>query len=111
MTHGQRFGLILAGLAALLLWLLNRKGLLHEAVSANIITPQGTVLSDPLTGAPQFDHRVASTIPLNEEFAIAPIDGNGNVTFELKVPQRATCPEGYQMWKDVATGRYECIPH
>ncbi len=111
MTHGQKFGLLLAGLAAILLWLLNRKGLLHESVVSKIITPQGTVLSDPLTGAPQFDHRIAATIPVNEEFAIAPIDGNGNVTFELKVPQRASCPQGYRLWHDAASpGRYECIP-
>lgn len=111
MTDGQKLGLGLSALAAFLLWLLNRNGLLHEAVTAKIITPQGTVLSDPVTGAPQFDHTIASTIPVNEEFAIAPIDGNGNVTFDLKVPQRASCPRGYQLWRDVATGRYECIPN
>ena len=111
MTSGQKFGLALAGLAALILWLLNRKGLLHESVSARIITPQGTILSDPLTGAPQFDSRVAVTVPANEEFAIPPIDGNGVVTFDLKIPQRASCPTGYQLWKNVATGSYECIPH
>jgi hypothetical protein len=110
MTDEQKFGTLVAGAAVFLLWLLNRKGLLHESVSAKIITPQGTILSDPATGAPQFDHRVAATIPPNEEFAVAPIDGDGAVTWSLRIPQRASCPTGYRLWRDAANGRYECIP-
>lgn len=110
MTDGQKLGLGLTGVAVFLLWLLNRKGLLHESVTAKIITSQGTVLSDPVTGAPQFDHTVPSTVPPNEEFAIAPIDGDGTVTFNIRQPRKASCPSGYQLWKDAASGRYECIP-
>jgi len=109
-TDGQKLGIGLTGLAALLLWLLNRKGLLHEAVTAKIITPQGTILSDPVTGAPQFDSTVQATVPVNEEFAVPPIDGDGKVTYAVRIPTKASCPSGYVLWKDAATGHYECIP-
>jgi hypothetical protein len=114
MTNGQKLGIGLAALGAILLALLHRKGLLHESVSIKVggvpISPQGTIPPDPITGAPQFDSTIPATVPEQEAFAIPPIDGNGNVTFDVTNPKGASCPIGYQLWKDAASGRYECLP-
>jgi hypothetical protein len=101
--------LILAIFGAILLWLLTRgKSILHESVQSAILTPQGTVTPDPVTGAPQFDPRI--DVPANEEYAIAPICGPGPATFNPVNPKACSCPSGYVLWKNVGSGGYECIP-
>jgi hypothetical protein len=114
MKDSQKVGLTVAGLAVLALYLLNKKGLLHEAVTTTIggvtVTPQNTILPDPVTGAPQFDSTIAATVPEQEAFAIAPIDSNGNITFTPSNPKGCTCPIGYILWHDAGSGRYECLP-
>lgn len=101
---------ILGGFALLLAYLLkNAKSLLHEQVTSSIITPQGTITPDPLTGAPRFDSTIAATIPANFDSAVAPIAPNGVVTPYPNDPTGATCPAGHLLWKDEATGAYWCL--
>lgn len=103
--------LILGGLGLLLLWLLSKgNSLLHESVSSSILTPYGTVTSDPVTGAPQYDPSIAASIPQNEEAAIPPICGPGAATFTPSNPKACSCPQGYTLWKNVRAMIYECIP-
>jgi hypothetical protein len=114
MTEHEKFGLGMAALAALILYLLNRNGLLHESVTSTIIgglpvTSAGTIQPDPVTGAPMFDQNVGTSIPANEAFAVPPIDWDGKVTFNPTQPKRATCPTGYTLWKNATDGSYECI--
>jgi hypothetical protein len=110
MTEQHKFGLGMAALAALILYLLQKKGLLHESVSSTILSGSGTVLQDPVTGGPQFDQSIAASIPANEAFAVKPIAADGTVTWNPSDPRRATCPMGYTLWHNATDGSYECIP-
>lgn len=100
MRHEHYFGLVLAAIALLLLWLMNKAGVLHETVSSRLIP------SDPLTGAPQFDSGDTSTFDVNAYAASVPppvgwIPGD---------PRVAPCPAGYQLWHDSSSGGYYCFP-
>src|SRR5947209_5452613 len=105
MKRESIFGLVIAGLAGLILWLLNRKGLLHESVSSKLggvtVTTGNTITPDPATGFPQYDTSQPSTVPAAEAFAVKPIDisgpagPGGNVTQFPTNPLTATCPVGY----------------
>lgn len=105
MNQNREYGLFIAVVAAVLLWLLHKKGYLHEAVSAAILFP-----SQPGTGFPQYDTRNASTVPENEAFAIKPIDSLGKVTEHPGDPSKITCPVGYKQWHNVADDSYWCLP-
>lgn len=108
MTREQKFGIGLLALIAFLLWWLSKKGLIHESVTSTVLAGSAKILpNDALTGAPTFD---ANSVPDNEEAAIPPIDGDGTARFDVKYPQRASCPIGYQLWKNLVNGTYECIP-
>lgn len=109
-THEHGLGYALIAAALFLLWWLNKNGLLHESVSSKIITPAGTVTSDPATGFPQFDSNVASTIPANWTDAVAPIDEHGVITLSPSDPAKASCPIGTSPWRNAADGNYWCIP-
>lgn len=113
MTRERTLGIILAAGVAALLYMLSRSGLLHESVSAaidpSLLTPQGTVTPDPLTGRPRYDSRVPRTLPANIGTKIAPIDSLGVITSTPYIPAKATCPAGYQLWNDAADGTYWCI--
>lgn len=104
--------IILGGFAALLLYLLSKGNtLLHETVSSSIVTAAGTITSDPLTGAPQFDASDTRTYdPARYAGAVAPIDTNGRVTQYPSDPVRCTCPQGFEKWKDVVDNSYWCFP-
>ncbi len=102
------FGLALAILAALILWLLNRAGLLHETVSATVITG-GIVSFDPATGLPRYDTRFPQTVPKQEAQAIRPIQSDGRVS-EFGNAATASCPIGYQLWINAANGGSWCLP-
>jgi len=112
MSRESKTGLIIAALVAFVLYLLTKGGLLHESVSAGIITPQGTVIPDPATGYPQFDASNPLTLPANFSSATPPIDStNGAITTAPRDPKRATCPVGYSLWHDAngGPGGYWCI--
>lgn len=113
MTRERTLGIVLATAVAALLYMLTRSGLLHESVSAAIdptlLTPQGTVTPDPVTGRPRFDSRVPRTVPANYASKIAPIDSLGVITSTPYNPSKATCPAGYQLFNDAADGTYWCI--
>ena len=111
MKREHVFGLGLAILAAFILYLLSKSGLLHESVTSAIITPQSTVTSDPQTGYPQYDTRVGSTIPEQEAFAEPPLDTNGMATQFPKDILNCTCPIGYRKWRNVADGGIWCLPN
>lgn len=104
------YGMGLAALAAFILYWLNKKGLLHESVSASIITPNGTVQSQAGTGLPQYDVRDSRTIPDGEDFAVNPISSMGVVTQHPSDPNKASCPQGYTLYHEVSTDSYLCIP-
>ena len=113
--HGQSyFGLILAALALLLLWLFSKKGLLHESVTHTVggvtVTPSNTITPDPATGYPRYDTRFPETVPEAEAFAIAPIDVNGRITEHPSSPSRCTCPVGYDKWVNSADSSVWCLP-
>lgn len=103
---------LLAGFAALLAYLLkNSSSLLHESVTAGIVTPQNTVKSDPMTGLPQYDSRIPATVPANEEFAQAPLNtATGTGDNHPASAALAVCPIGYQLYKNAADGSLWCIP-
>lgn len=109
-TREHHLGYALVAAALFLLWWLNSKGLLHESVSSKIVTSAGTVLSDPVTGGPQFDPSAPSTVPANIAEAIAPIDGNGVLTNSPADPTKCTCPIGTTLWKNSADSTYWCVP-
>lgn len=107
----QTFGIALAAGAAFLLWLLSKKGLLHESVTSQIVTGQGTITSDPATGAPNFSTADTRTYnPAQYAAAIPPISGPGPATQYPSNPQAASCPEGYQLWHNVDDNSYWCMP-
>ena len=114
MSGNEKFGLGMAALAALILYLLQKKGLLHESVTSTIggvpITSSNTIPPDPATGFPMFDQNVAASIPAGEEFAVMPIASDGTLTWNPSNPKAASCPMGYRMWKNATDGSYECIP-
>lgn len=110
MKRDHIFGLVLAAIALALFYLFHKSGLLHESVTASIITPQGTVTSNPQTGYPQFDSRSPATIPAARADAVAPIDTNGAITQFPKDVLGCTCPIGTQKWQDVSDGSVWCIP-
>jgi hypothetical protein len=120
MKREQIYGLAIAGLAAVIIWLLSKKGLLfaHESVGAciagldsktglpcDLVSSQGTITPDPQTGLPRYDTRYPQTVPEQEAFAIEPIGGTTKSDFS-----RATCPVGYQLWVNEADGRLWCLP-
>jgi hypothetical protein len=122
MKREQIYGLAIAGLAAVILWLLSKKGLLfgHESVGAcvggldsktglpcDIVSSQGTITPDPQTGLPRYDTRYPQTVPEQEAFAIEPL--GARTKFDL-ANGRATCPIGYQLWVNEADGRLWCLP-
>jgi len=113
MKRENIFGLALAAIALFLLWLMNKKGLLHESVSAKIggatVTTAGTILPDEF-GFPVYDTRYPSTVPETEAFAIAPIDTNGNITQFPKNPRGCTCPIGFSKWRNAADSSLWCLP-
>lgn len=103
---------LIAGLGALLIWLLSKAGqsFLHEGVSS-IITPYGTIKSDPQTGYPQFDAGDPSTYDAAKyAAAVPPIDTNGNVTQFPSDIFNCTCPSGYQKWRGKVDGSVWCFP-
>lgn len=109
-NHEGYFGLILAAIAVLVLWLLNKKGLLHESVTAGIITPQGTITSS-VEGYPQFDATNTATYdPQKYALSVAPIDTNGQITNQPRNRTGATCPIGYSKWVDVVDNSIWCMP-
>ncbi len=97
-------------LVAIILYLLSKANLLHESVTSGIVTPQGTVTPDPVTGAPRFSPSNPATLPANYPVnVVAPIDGLGNITTNPADPRKATCPAGYQLWQNADSGAYWCI--
>lgn len=111
MKRESIFGLILAAIAIALFYLFNKKGLLHEGVSSSIITAQGTVIPDMVTGFPQYDTRIPATVPEAEAFALKPLDSLGNATQFPANPMKATCPIGYSKWNNAADGSTWCLPN
>jgi len=109
-THEHNLGYALVAVALFILWYLNKNGLLHESVVSSIVTPTGTVTSDPATGYPQFDPNTPSTVPANIAQAVAPIDKNGVITTAPADPTSITCPLGYTPWHNAADGTYWCMP-
>lgn len=105
MTKNREYGLFIAIVAAVLLWILSKKGYLHEAVSAAVLFP-----SQPGTGFPQYDTRNVSTVPEQEAFAIKPIASGGSITEHPADPSGITCPVGYTPWHNVADDSYWCLP-
>lgn len=106
--HGLGYGLV--AIALFLLWWLNKNGLLHETVSSRIVTSSGTVVADPLTGFPQFDTNVPSTVPANIAEAVAPIDEHGVITNSPANPTKCSCPLGTSQWRNAADSTYWCVP-
>jgi hypothetical protein len=109
-TKESHLGYALVFAALLALWYLNKKGLLHESVSSSIVTPDGTVLSDPKTGFPQYDSSDPQTFPPNLDKAVAPINGDGSVSAYPADPTTCSCPIGLSAWHDVKDNAYWCIP-
>jgi hypothetical protein len=109
MTGDQKLGIGIAALAAWLLYYLNSKGLLHESVSS-IITPQGTIIADPITGAPQYDASNTATIPPGVGLGVAPLDAMGHPTPNPADPTRCSCPSGFTLWHNISPDSYWCIP-
>lgn len=103
---------IIAGLIALLLYLLSKgNSLLHETVSASIVTGAGTITSDLVTGAPQYDTRIPSTVPEQEAFAVPPINADGSLNPHPANPATlAPAPVGYTLWHNVADNSYWYLP-
>jgi|SRR2546429_3212818 len=108
------FGLVIAALAVAILYLLNKKGMLHESVTSTIggVTSSGlgTILPDPQTGFPVYDTRYPSTVPPEEAYAIPPLDTDGNATQFPKNALGCTCPIGFVKWKNAADGSVWCLP-
>ena len=102
--HLGWFGLALAGGAALLFWLLHKNGLLHERVTSRIVTGAGTVASDSVTGAPQFDLNDARTYDA-AKFQQAVLSPCAPHCGSL-----ADCPVGWELWFEISQGKYYCFP-
>lgn len=103
MKQEQIFGIALVSGAGILLYLLNKKGLLHESVSSRIVPSQEG------TGYPQFDSRDPSTIPSSISNSVYPLDNQGNATPNPKDPTKASCPSGFLLWHDIADDSYVCL--
>lgn len=114
MKREHIFAAVLAAIAIALLYLLNKSGLLHEAVSHKIggttVSAAGTIQPDPVTGYPVYDTTQPQTVPETEAFAVAPIDITGKITQFPANPFSATCPIGYRKWKNVADNSIWCLP-
>ena len=103
MSSESKTGLVIAALVAFVLYLLTRAGFLHENVSATVgVSSQGTV--------PQFSPSVPSSIPANwPSMVVAPINALGNITTNISDPNKASCPVGYQLWRNSESGAFWCI--
>lgn len=110
-TNTDILGWGLVIIALLLLYFLNKKGLLHESVSTNILTPDGTTTQDPVTGYPQYDTNVAQTVPSQIAQAVAPIyTPTGEITSHPPDPTQISCPIGTSPWHNVTDDSYWCLP-
>jgi hypothetical protein len=109
-TREHHLGYALVAIALFILWWLNKQGLLHESVSSSIVSAAGTVVADPVTGFPQFDPRVPSTVPTNIADAVAPIDVHGTITNSPANPALSSCPIGTSHYHNVADDTYWCVP-
>lgn len=93
---------ILAAMAAAFAWLTFGKGRAVTLGSGAAVTTGTLLTPDPVTGAAQYDSRIPGNSPggiIGPPIA-SPIDPTNPKTF--------SCPIGYQLWKDVATGGYVC---
>jgi len=108
--HESTFGIILAAIAILLLWLMNKGGLLHESVSAKIITPEGTITSSP-EGYPMFDPSDPRTIePSQFAASVAPLDNRGVAGHFPSDRVNCTCPIGWDKWVNARDNAIWCVP-
>ena len=104
------FGIILAAIALFILWLMNKGGLLHESVSARIVTPEGTITSST-EGYPMFNPNDSRTIdPAQFAASVAPLDTNGQSTHFPKDRVNCTCPIGWDKWVNAQDNGIWCVP-
>jgi hypothetical protein len=107
--HQEKIGWgILAGLILFVLWLMGKSGAvsyLHGASTVKLIN------NDSLTGVPQFDSSDSATLPACYANGVLPLGSpqEGATGFPAN-PLMATCPAGYQLWKDKNSGAYVCLP-
>lgn len=102
---------MLAVFGAALVWLLTKgKAAVMATVYANGVvstqSPDGTVTFnlDSVTGAQQFDSTSLPTYPPGWNDSVDPLAFPVGSTD----PKALSCPIGYALWKDVATGKYLC---
>ena len=110
--NNQRFFgyALVGGLLALLVYLLTKgNSLLHESVSASILSSSGTVLPDAY-GIPQFDTRMPATVPPGAGSPLPPLNSSGQTDWNPSDPSKSSCPAGYQLWHNVADNSYQCLP-
>lgn len=101
---------IVAGLLALLYYLLQKGGsFLHESVSSSILSSSGTVLPNAL-GIAQYDPRVPASVPPGAANPLIPLAADGTQTWNPADPTKATCPAGYLLWYNNQDGTYQCLP-
>jgi hypothetical protein len=107
-NHQEKTGwAIVIGMALFALWLVGKmgKGVLHGSSTI------GFIQGDPLTGAPQFDSANSATLPACYSNGVLPLGSpNEGPTGFPANPLLATCPAGYQLWKDQNSGAYVCLP-
>jgi len=104
------FGILLAIIAAIFIWLMSKSGLLHESVSAKIITPQGTITTSS-EGYPMFDPSDPRTIsPSQFAASVAPLDNNGMATHQPTDRVNCTCPVGWDKWVNARDNGIWCVP-
>jgi len=99
---------LLAALLAFLYWLLKGGGQAFLTNAAPVLAPL-PIPPDPITGCPQWDSTIPASFP-SAQSAVVPI---GSVTEGATAypanPKIASCPQGYALWKDRATGAYSCL--
>ena len=89
---------LLALVVVAIFYLLTKgKSILHESVQATLVLGY-----DPVTGAPQFDSNQTSTIPQRATVDPLPFPPDSTNPHDL------TCPQGFDLWKDVSGG-YHCV--
>lgn len=91
----------LTAMLALLVWILFGKKASY-LTNASGVEVGPLIQPDILTGAPQFDGRVAGSFPGGQ--SLAPIYPPG----QESDPRTASCPIGFELWKNIQDGSYRC---
>src|SRR6266571_3840203 len=92
-------GASLLAVAVVAIFYLLTKGrkILHESVQATIVLGP-----DPITGVPQYDSKQSDTIPQRAMVDPLPFPPSSTNPHDL------TCPQGFDLWKDISGG-YHCV--